>query len=453
MVSERLLHSRVQYTVQLVVIAGCISTGYFFAREKYLASSLLFCMSLLSTWSIFALYNGTNKALSFFFNALRNNDTTAKLPLEIRNKSLKSLFQSMNDLNRHFQAIKLQNEYNEKYYKTLIRHSATGLLVLNSDNQVELINRVACQYAGISPDSTNPSLLKIRNPKFYEAICNLKPGEDVTYRHVIESNLQLLLFRATLLTKDQNTVKLVSIQDIRHELELKELESYRKLISVLTHEIMNLTSPLTSVSKALYTTYHKGGQAIGITEVDDQVLKTTLNSLQVIEEQTNSILNFIDNYRKVSRIPQPDIRPFDLEEWVEQLGIVYGGEMKERNIAFKIDRDIQAKSLLADKKLLNQVMINLVNNAIDAVNGNPGEKMISIVILPVLRNRIRIIVSNNGSLIEPEIRERIFVPFFTTKKNGSGIGLSICQEIIKLHQGSLTVMTSDTGLTSFVLEI
>jgi signal transduction histidine kinase len=359
----------------------------------------------------------------------------------------------MNRLNSHIQSIKLQNEYNEKYYRTLIRHSATGLLVLNSDNQIELINKVACQYAGISPESTNSNLLKIKNHLFYEAICNLQPGEDITYKHVLGNDFQLLSFRATLLRKNDLAVKLISVQDIRYELESKELESYRKLISVLTHEIMNLISPLTSVSKALYAMYHTNQQPISLDDMDEIILKTTLNGLQLIDEQSNGLLNFIDNYRKISRIPQPDIQPFDVEEWIEQLRIVFTAKMKEQHIVFEIGYDRLLKNILADKKLLNQVIINLVNNAIDAVMGIEGERRINIDVFTIPQNRVRVKVTNNGPLIPPELQEKIFVPFFTTKKNGSGIGLSISQEIMKLHKGSLMMVSKEEGNTVFMMEV
>jgi nitrogen fixation/metabolism regulation signal transduction histidine kinase len=403
-------------------------------------------------WVFIAMVNHTNRVLAYFFNSLYNNDTTLQFPATNQNKSLNALYKSMNQLNRHFQSIKLQNEYNEKYYKTLIRNAATGLLVVNADNSVELINKEACRYAGISPDSTNPNLLKIRNPLFFEAICGLKPGEDITYKHVMGNSFQLLSFRATLLKKNESMVKLVSIQDIRHELESRELESYRKLISVLTHEIMNLMSPLTSVSKALYELYHKDDKPIGPAEVDENIFRSTLSGLQVIEEQANGILNFVDNYRRISRLPKPVIMSVDVDEWIEQLRIVFTGRMEEQNTLFEIINTGQMKSIQADKKLLNQMMVNLINNAMEAVAENNGQRRIGIEILSVSPNRIQIKVTNNGSMIPPELQEKIFVPFFTTKENGSGIGLSICQEIVKLHKGSLMVVTSPDQ-TSFIVEM
>lgn len=187
--------------------------------------------------------------------------------------------------------------------------------------------------------------------------------------------------------------------------------------------------------------------------MNEDILNTTLQALQVIDEQSNGLLNFMDNYRKISRIPQPDIKPFDVDDWIEQLTIVYSDKMREHSIAFTIDYNRILKTILADKKLLNQVIINLVNNAMDAVMEIEGERKISIEILTIHQNRVLIKVTNNGPLIPTELQEKIFVPFFTTKKNGSGIGLSICQEIMKLHKGSLTVVSATEGKTSFLMEI
>jgi|WetSurSiteA1Bulk_404760.scaffolds.fasta_scaffold00154_5 two-component system, NtrC family, nitrogen regulation sensor histidine kinase NtrY len=453
MVSEKLLHTQVKYIILVFLVVLNIGSGFLLARSDYVPALILFAAGLFAAWLILQLYEGTNQAVLYLINALRNDDTSVQFPGGLHNRSLERLYNSMNQLNLYYQNIKVQHASNEKYYRTLIRHSATGLLVMNSDDRVELINKVACQYAGISPDSSSPDLLRIRNPMFHEAACKLRPGEDTLYKHMLGNDLQLLSFRATLLRRNKATVKIISIQDIRQELEAKELESYRKLISVLTHEIMNLMSPLTSVSKALVSLYHRGHQPIGLEEMDDQTLKATLKGLQVIDEQSNGILSFIENYRKISRIPVPLVKQFDVGEWIEQIRIVYGDKMKQNHITFSLEHDRQVKTILADKSLLNQVIINLLNNAIDAVLENTGERRVGIEVLPAPRNRTRIKVVDNGPAIPPELQEKIFVPFFTTKTNGSGIGLSISQEIIRLHKGSLIVVSAKNKNTEFILEL
>jgi signal transduction histidine kinase len=235
-------------------------------------------------------------------------------------------------------------------------------------------------------------------------------------------------------------------------MESRELESYRKLISVLTHEIMNVVSPLTSVAKSLQSLYMNNGKAISISEFDEHILKTTQYGLQVIEEQSKGMAIFVENYRKISRIPQPVMQSIEIEEWLEQLRIFFRGRMKENDIKFDITVEPFVKQISADKNLLNQVIINLVNNAVDAVSELKENREVSLSVFSFRQNRIHIKISNNGPVIQPDILDKIFVPFYTTKKNGSGVGLSICQEIMKLHGGSITVISNE-GLTSFIAEL
>jgi signal transduction histidine kinase len=453
MISERLLHTRSRYIILFLQIIFYSAAGFQLATSHYSSAAIFFISGFLTSWLVIRIYAFTNDTISYFFNALRNDDTSLQFPAAVKNRSLARLYEGMNRLNRHFQEIKLQNEYNERYYKTLIQYSATGMLVLNSKNQVELINEVACRYAGISPESTNPNILQLKNPPFYEAICQIQAGENHIYKQISGNTIQVMFFRATLLRKNDLEVKLISIQDIRQELESRELESYRKLISVLTHEIMNLLSPLTSVAGSLNSVYHPGDQPIRLNHINEDILKTTLNSIEVIHEQSNGLLNFVNNYRKLSRVPPPEIKPFEVDEWMEQLRIVLSGRMKENGIDFEMGSEKGIKQIMADKKLINQVMINLVNNAIDAVLENEGNRMIRLKIENTRQNRIWISLSNNGPVISPEVQEKIFVPFFTTKKDGSGIGLSISQEIMKLHKGSLMVVSGPEGLTTFILEM
>jgi signal transduction histidine kinase len=428
-----------------------VFAGYLTAQTRYTQALIIFSAGLVAFLILLWLNYHIERTISFFFSALRNNDTTVHFPVNIKNKALARLHDNMNLMNQHFQKIKMQNEYNENYFRALIKNINTGLLVLNN-NQIELINHAACRYAGISPESTNPNQLKIKNLKFYEAVCNLKSGETTTYKQVIGNEYQLLNFRASFLRKNGISLKLISIQDIRHEMESRELESYRKLISVLTHEIMNVVTPLTSVSKSLLSLYMNKGKALNISEFDEQILKTTQYGLQLIEEQSRGLTTFVESYRKISRIPQPVVQSIEIEEWLEQLRIVFSGRMTENQIKFDIASDSFVKQISADKNLMNQVMINLVNNAFDAVLELKKNRVISLGISLFQQNRIHIKISNNGPVIQPDILDKIFVPFYTTKKNGSGVGLSICQEIMKLHRGSITVISNE-GLTSFIAEL
>jgi len=453
MESEKLLTFRVKVILLLLTAVSFIWAGILIDRKNIYAAVALLVAGFIIFLILNRIYNYTNEAISLFFDSLRNDDTTIHFPVNIKNRKLSRLFESMNKLNDHFQEIKLRNEYNESYYRTLIQHASAGLLVIGSNNRVELINKTACIYAGISPDSTNHDLLRIKHPAFFEAVCNLKPGENVTYKNLVSNNLQLLFFRATIIRRKDEELKLVSIQDIRNELQSKELESYRKLINVLTHEIMNLLSPLTSVAKELYAMLSNRNISDEFSRIDESLITTTVDGLQLINEQSDGLVSFMNNYRKISKIPPPEFASFMVGDWINQLKIAFSGRMKENNIDFSIDTDKSIRGgIIADKKLLNQVIVNLINNSFDAVMEFEGEKKIEIRIMKNQENRVIIKVVNSGPAIPHELLEKIFVPFFTTKKNGSGIGLSISQEIMKLHNGSVIAVSSEDTPTCFIVE-
>lgn len=452
MVSEKLLNYRAGIVLFLLNIISFTGAGFMIASGHFLSAAFFMFAGGIIILLLVRIYNATNETITFFFDSLRNDDTTLHFSTNIRNRTLTRLYESMNHLNRHFQEIRIRNEYNESYYRTLIQHASTGIIVLDANNKVELINKAACQYAGFSPESTNLNTLIIKHPAFYEAVCNLKPGENVTYRNLISNNLQILVFRASMITRKDAELKLVSIQDIRHELEFRELDSYRKLISVLTHEIMNLLSPLTTVSKELYSMFRVNDKPKMLSQIDDETIKTAVTGLQLINDQSNGLLNFVSNYRKISKLPQPEFATFDVDDWVGQLKIAFSGKMRENDIDFKISADKSLKEVIADKKLLNQVIINLINNSIEALLEKNQDRQIRMQLLRTPQNNVIMRVINNGPLIPPALLEKIFVPFFTTKKNGSGIGLSISQEIMKLHNGSITAVSSEESGTCFIVE-
>jgi two-component system nitrogen regulation sensor histidine kinase NtrY len=452
MASEKLVSSRLRIILLSLATVSFVAAGIFFRGNHVPVSAALLSSGILLLLLVNAGYNTTNEAISFLFDALKNDDTSIHFQEKVRNRSLSGVYASMNRLNEHYQEIKLNNEFNESYYRTVIQHASAGLLILGSGNRIELINRTACTYAGIAPSSTNPDLLKMKHPAFYEAVCMLRPGETITYRNLVSGNLQLLLFSATLIRRKDEELKLVAIQDIRNLLESRELESYRKLISVLTHEIMNQLSPLTSVARELHSMLTRNEKNLELLPVEDSVIRTTLNGLKLINEQSDGLVSFMDNYRKISKIPKPEFEAFTVEEWSEQLRIAFLSRMRDQNIEFTISRDRSLREIIGDRKQLNQVMVNLINNAIDAVTENSGERSISVRMEKSQPGRNMIRVSNNGPYIPPELIEKIFVPFFTTKKNGSGIGLSICQEIMKMHKGSIVAISEEERETSFIVE-
>jgi signal transduction histidine kinase len=429
-----------------------ISAGVLLGLKFFTYGIVLLLLGLCCVARPWFLYRLTNRNIAFFFDSVRNNDTTAVFSTTTRNKSLDLLHNSLNNLNQYIQNIRLEAEMREKYYKTIIRLSNTGFVVLSKSKDIELINEAACLFAGINPSSSNMNLLKQKNPVMFDAICFLKPGDNITFKNYNKFTIQELLLRATEIRTAQKEIMLVSIQDIRGELIEKEVESYQKLISILTHEIMNSLAPLTSLSKTLTRIYTINGENIRPSEIQESHIATTVLGLNAIETQSTGLIDFVNNYRRLTKIPNPVITEIDITEWMEQIKVSYTEKFEAENIRFDILIQEGLKYLLGDKNLLNQVLINLINNSVDALKEIRVEKKIRINVFKE-GNTAFLQVGNNGPVIPQEMLEKIFIPFFTTKENGSGIGLSISQQIMNLHKGTIDVFSNTQTGTIFTLKL
>lgn len=437
----------------LLVMVVSVASGFCLAMKLYEFAILLLIAAILCTVELFVKFRLTNRSIGFFFDSITNEDTTVNFPVNIADKSVKALNHSMNRLNKHIQEIKLENQYKEKYYRALIQQASIGLVVLNKEDEIELINEVICKYAGISPASTNMKLLRIKNQEFYDVLSRIESGESITFRNNQSGSVQLLLFRATAIKSGEKRVKLISVQDIRQELDEKELESYQKLISILTHEIMNSLAPMISVSKTLVNFFTMGNTPVKTDAVNDSMISTTVQGLTLIEEQGNGLINFVNSYRRLTKIPSPVFQRFAVDDWLEQLTILFAERLKSDQIELEIVVEKALTEIYADKNLINQVIVNLISNAIDALLQIDVQRIIAIELSANRDNRVIIKISNNGPTIPIEIQEKIFIPFYTTKQNGSGIGLSLSRQIMRSLKGSISLVSNEGDATVFTLEI
>lgn len=432
----------------ILMISGGALVSHSFITYGFVIIAIGFIL-LLSTWRV---YQQTNRSMAFFFDAVRNNDSTLAFPVTKHNNSLALLHQSLNNLNQHIQNVKLEAEVREKYYKSIIRQSATGFVVMSAEYKIELINEAACHLAGINADSSNLNLLKIKNPALFNALCALRSGENSTFKSYHNFSVQQLLLKATEIKSGSRNIFLYSIQDIRQELSQNEIESYQKLISILTHEIMNSLAPLTSISKTLNNIFLKGGSSVPSKELSQIEIQTTIQGLKAIEDQSSGLVDFVTNYRRLTKIPPPVFREIDINEWAEQLMVLFKETCNERNISFEVRNDYKLGVAEGDKNLLNQVLMNIIHNALDALETCETTKKLQIIFTQS-KESLLIHIGNNGPAIPPELLEKIFVPFFTTKEKGSGIGLSISSQIIKLHKGTLDVFSDEETGTIFTIKI
>ncbi|MBN1199974.1 MAG: GHKL domain-containing protein [Bacteroidales bacterium] len=435
----------------VVILTAAFLAGMFtaFYREPWFL--LILIPVPLAIYRIIHTFNQSNRQIAFFFEAIRNEDSTLKFPTGIRQRSLRFLYRSLNELNNQIQEIKLQNEYLEKYYQTFIQHADTGLIAINHNDEVEVMNEKAFEYAGI-PSFVPLHLIPIKNPDLFQVLLALEPGETYTYKQYTTDNQINLLVRMKEIRFSGKASRLISLQDIRHELEEKELESWQKLIRVLTHEIMNSIAPIVSLSGTLRKFFIADGMPVAPELMDMDMIGNVIQGLDTIEERGKGLLTFVNSYRRLTRIPKPEFAQIRISDWMEQIRILLLDQFEQRQVRIHLSIDPKVKEISGDAKLLTQVMINILNNAMEALDGREEDRRVTISVAISKQNRPTIRISNNGPPISPDVADKIFIPFFTTKEQGSGIGLSLSRQILRLHQGSLHMETGSEE-TAFLITL
>jgi signal transduction histidine kinase len=267
----------------------------------------------------------------------------------------------------------------------------------------------------------------------------------------IGNHLQSILVKATELKFESNIIKLVSFQNITNELDKKELDSWQRLIRVLTHEIMNSISPITSLTGVISGYFKKkdNERPIPLENIDRQIVSKTLSGLNTIEETGKGLLDFVEKYRSLTSLPKPNLCRFTIESLFSKCKLLMESIISE-NIKITASVNPEDIAIVADYAQIEQTLINLIKNAVEAIN---GKKNGTIHLNAFNSDEGTFIqVEDDGSGIPGDIIEDIFVPFYTTKKNGSGIGLSLSKQIMQNHYGTISVNSSPDKGSVFTLK-
>lgn len=367
-------------------------------------------IAILCTAAVFCLvclvlhrrYRRTIGKVTFLFNAIDNLDFSFNFPEQGRDKHIN---ESLNRIRRIIEKARHDLMERERYYEQIINAVSTGIMVVDERGSVLQYNEAALRQLGV---------------------------EVLTFESQVKEKLASEDFsvRETTAMLNGKKVRIIAFSDIRNELSSRELESWTKLIRVLTHEIMNNVAPITSLCETLS---HKS---------DNSEIK---EGLSVINSTGKQLLNFVDNYRRMTLIPTPQPKLFYVKPFLERMVTISSEYSKDSNINLYIP--VSDLLLYADESLIAHVVTNLLKNAVEA-----GATSISISAYTTPDDSIFIDISNNGNPIPSEEAQQIFVPFFTTKPTGSGIGLSISRQIMKQSGGSIELITSDTTATLFRLK-
>jgi two-component system, NtrC family, nitrogen regulation sensor histidine kinase NtrY len=435
--------------VLLLTVISIISGILLANKTNYFYPSILILIIIFLVINLISYLNTTNRRIRFFFDAVRNDDSNLSFPADIQNKSLKELYISMNNVSRQIQQLKIENRQQEQYFQTLLEHLAIGIITYNRKGFVLHANSSAKLLLSVDV-LTHLQQVERVNMQLYQVMKTIRPSEHRLVSIPSENGEIQLSLKASSFKTNNEELTIVSIQDIKNELDEKEVDSWMKLIRVLMHEIMNSITPITSLSESLLSVYNLDGKPVLPQDVTEKNIATTLQGLNVIRDQGKGLMSFVESYRKLTRIPQPDRKLFKVSDLITRVQILYNSLNNSSHIKLKLNLKDPALKLFADENQISQVLINLLKNAIEA-NENNEAGIITITAVKDPDNHLEICVSDNGPGIPGNQIDEVFVPFFTTRKEGSGIGLSISKQIMRLHGGNLKVRSVPGKETIFCM--
>jgi nitrogen fixation/metabolism regulation signal transduction histidine kinase len=366
---------------------------------------------------------------------VENEDTSLKMPTKSGNKAIDDVYNRIDRLNKLFKQTKVDISTQERYYRSVLDQSSTGLFSINEKGRVININPAAIKLTNLQ-NSHHINSLKTIDPVLPNFIMNLKqkPNQQST---IFENQYgQKLFFKLSEIKTSKETIKLVAVSDITKELDNGEVDAWIKLARTLSHEIMNNITPITTLSKVVLGYFLNNDKAKETTDIDSKTISNTIKGLTVIEERSLGLMNFVENYRKFTKLPEPKLSQVNVSSLIEHnlLAASTFPNFSTIKLVIAVDENLR---VTADEKLLSQVIINLLKNACEALVLNKIENP-KITIRTIEKDHAtHLKISNNGPAIPAEIREQIFTPFFTTKDQGSGVGLSLSKQIMLKMNGDV----------------
>ncbi|MGB3586661.1 MAG: ATP-binding protein [Tunicatimonas sp.] len=448
-----MIFNRFEWTllVRIILLAASMLLCLYFVfyTERYVSGVII---SLLVIYQIYELYQyvlEANRKLTRFLEAVKYSDFTAGFNRDSQlGESFRDLNRMFNEVFDAFRKARAEKEEHWQYLKTVVQHVNVGLLSYDESGNIELLNNTARRYLKAHQMTKIRELAKI-NPELYNIILNLPTGSKTLIKPSVDLHLSI---NATELRLRGSSYKLVSIQNILSELQQQEIEAWQNLTKVLRHEIMNSITPIASLAgTAIDIIQEDVVRQNGSIIFDQEAYDDISMSLRTIENRSKGLVTFVEAYRNFTNIPQPDFERVKIQDLIEEVvKLIEAGVAHDRvNIDVRVPSNLIVR---VDSKLIEMVLINILKNAAEALN-DVEEPIIEISAYADHEQRVFIDVTDNGSGIEPEALERIFIPFYTTKRDGSGIGLSLSQRIMQMHQGNLTA-TSEVGKgTTFTLQM
>jgi two-component system nitrogen regulation sensor histidine kinase NtrY len=440
---------RFQVVLRMLLLTGCICTAIWgrVVADWLVTPVVAGIVALLCAGELIWFAERGQRELSAFLSSIAHQDYSVPIPVRKSGHESDQLEKVYRLLAGEFKRLNLQKAANHQYLEAVVEHVGVALVSLDDAGSIAMMNEPARRLFGLAHVSGLKSFARFdpRLPGLLEQIRD--GGRDLLRVQRGDELLQVVLY-ATEFTLLGRVYKLVSFQNIRDELEKREIESWQKLIRVLTHEIMNSVTPIISLSKVVQESLSDmQGSVLADDERDD-----LLRSVNAVHSRSNGLMEFVKAYRSFATVPTPAFQPVNALALLRHVATLMSETLAGQGIELEIDCPDDGLRVNVDPYQFEQVLINLLRNAAEALVGQEAGR----VVLRGARDergRVMVQVIDNGPGVDPAHLENIFVPFFTTKRGGTGVGLSVSRQLVQANRGFIFVKPAEPRGCAFTLVV
>lgn len=436
--------------VTLVLLAYAVIAADLIAVVIVLAAA-----TIAQGVGVVRLVQRTNRELARLLDALRYDDFQQSFAIGPYGPSFAALKATFDDVLARFRDARLDREAQRRYLEALVEHVPVAIIAIHPGGAVELLNNAARRLFNLAGATTTAALVA-HGADFQRDLIQARPGQRLVTRMTADGVARHLIVSATELTVTGQPVRCVTLQDIQSELDGNELAAWRDMARILSHEIMNSLTPIASLARtaddlvddlARRTAPAAGGPA---DPAADELVEDLHAAIRTLARRSDGLMRFVRSYREFTQMPPPTLRPIALDDYVARIATLFATDWAQRGIALTVTAPPAGIAVTADEALLDQAVINLMRNAADAAASAAAPQVWLDAGLSD-RGRPILEIGDNGAGLDPALGDTIFLPFFTTKPDGSGIGLALARQVMLVHKGAITAGARPGGGALFRL--
>ena len=441
----------------ILILLFCLLFAYLIINNFWFSTLAVGVTLILQVNNLIQYVNNTNYSLVKFLDALKNEDFSVYFSPSKKGDSFVKVYDDFNLIIKLFKQNKIEKEAQFKYFQYILEHVNLGIVSIkkedlfgpHSESEMLFLNKAACDILR-QPQHKYWHRLANNIPWFVDEIKKIADGGKILVDFGDENERKQLSLEVIEIQLLSVPYLIITFQDIRSEIEQKEIEAWHNVIKILAHEMLNSFTPVSSLASTMKAmTENEKGELLTLNQMDAEDVHDINMAASTIKKRSEGLLEFVKDYRTISNVPIPILTSINVKEFLTSIELLMMPSIVEANVKLKILPIPANAKINADSKLIEQVLINLINNSVHALKGR-DEPIIKVSCI-VESEKTVIVVTDNGMGIEDKIMNQIFIPFYTTKKHGSGIGLSLSKNILKKHGGNLLVNSEVGKYTTFTM--